>query len=114
MTTIIKIILIIIMTMAGTFGAFFFKRGTTKLSTITIKKMIKTIDLYIGVLFYLVGAIMNILLLKHIPYTIVYPMTSLTYIWTMIVSYLFLKEKINKCKIIAVICIISGVIIINY
>jgi drug/metabolite transporter (DMT)-like permease len=62
---------------------------------------------------YLLGALLNIVLLRHLPYSIVYPMTSLTYIWTMVVSYFLLKEKINRNKIIAVALIVTGVIVLN-
>jgi hypothetical protein len=40
-------------------------------------------------------AIINILVLKQLPYTIVFPLTSITYIWTLMISYFLLGEKIK-------------------
>ena len=104
---------LLIMTLAGTFGAIFFKRASTSIENGSPFILLKNKNLYIGGGFYLIGAILNILLLRKIDYTIVYPMTSLTYVWTMFVSYFFFKEKINKYKIMAMILIVSGAIIIN-
>lgn len=42
----------------------------------------------------------------------VLPLTSITYIWTLVISYKFLKEKITFKKIIGIILIIVGAIII--
>jgi len=43
---------------------------------------------------------------------LVLPLTSITYIWTMLVSYLALKEKITKNKIIGVILICVGAVLL--
>lgn len=68
---------------------------------------------YLGGMFYLIGALLNILLLRHMAYSILYPMTALTYIWTMLVSYFVLGEQIKREKIIAVALIAAGVVVLN-
>ena len=113
MNIMLKIIVVLVMTVSGTFGALFLKKGIAKMKGINIFSLIFIPYLYIGVAFYLVGAITNIVLLRYIPYTVLYPMTSLTYIWTMAVSYFILKEKINRDKVIAIICIVAGVLILS-
>ncbi len=40
-------------------------------------------------------------------------LTSITYIWTMVISYILLKEKVTKEKIVGVICIVAGAILIS-
>lgn len=109
----IEIVGIIIMTLAGTFGAMFFKRASVSFGLKSIPVILKDVNLYIGCGFYLLGAVLNILLLRTIDYTIVYPMTSLTYVWTMFISYYFFNERINIYKVIAIILIIGGAITIN-
>lgn len=59
------------------------------------------------------GALLNIYVLKFLPYTVVLPMTSLTYIWTMIISFYLLKEKITFKKILGVILILIGAFLIS-
>lgn len=45
-------------------------------------------------------------------YSKVLPLTSLTYIWTMILSYWVFKEKVGAKKILGVIFIIIGSLMI--
>jgi len=113
MSLLLLIPMILIMTISGTFGALLFKQAMAKVEGRCIIHLIKAPRLYLGGMCYLLGAMLNIMLLQHMPYSIVYPMTSLTYIWTMVVSFFVLKEKISRNKIIAVVLIVTGVIVLN-
>ena len=75
--------------------------------------MLKNINLYIGGFLYVSSAVLNIWLLKILDYSVILPLTSLTYIWTMILSYFILKEKITVKKIAGVCLILVGAIIIS-
>lgn len=112
MNIFLKVFMILIMTVSGTFGAFFFKKGTVKLEGNSIFKILMIPEIYIGGFFYVLGAALNIVLLRYMNYTTVYPLTSLTYVWTLIVSMTLLKESINFNKIMAIVCIVFGVIVI--
>ncbi|GAM14282.1 predicted permease [Mesobacillus selenatarsenatis SF-1] len=57
---------------------------------------------------YLTAAIINIYVLKLLPYTVVFPLTSITYIWTLIISSKWLDEKVTKKKMIGVLSILLG------
>lgn len=98
-------LLLIIMTMAGACGGFFFKKATSKGLKISAHFIL---FLGIGGFFYLFSSILNIIVLKHMPYTIVFPLTSITYIWTLLISYFFLKESITGKKIAGVLLICVG------
>ncbi len=113
MSIFLLIPMIFIMTVSGTFGALFFKQAMAKVEGRGILHLITELRLYLGGMCYLIGALLNIVLLRHMPYSVLYPMTSLTYIWTMVVSYWVLREKINRNKIIAVALIVAGVIVLN-
>lgn len=101
------------MTLSGTFGAFFFKKTVAKFDKKNIFKILLDIYLYLGLFCYVLGAVLNIILLRYIDYTVLYPMTSITYLWTIIFSYPLLNEKITKNKVIAVPFIIIGVFLIS-
>lgn len=75
--------------------------------------MLKNKNLYIGGILYLLGAVMNIWVLRFWDYSVVLPLTSLTYIWTMVLSYIILKEKISAKKIVGVILILAGAILVS-
>ena len=111
MNNIIYYFVLLIMTALGAFASFFLKKASSKTNLIDI---IKTPFLYIGGGMYLLAAVLNIWLLYYLPYSTVLPMTSITYIWTMLISYYFLKEKIGIKKILGVLLIIFGVFLIAF
>lgn len=101
-----KLILsVLVMTLFGSLGALFLKRGSAKVSE--LKSLVTTPQIWLGGLFYLAGALLNIYLLRGYPYSIVYPLTSLTYVWSLILSALLLHEKVTVQKLfgIAAICL---------
>lgn len=106
-------LLIFFMTVSGTMGAFFFKKAISEQTKVSMIQLLFHWQLYVGALFYLLGAVLNIFLLRFMDYSILYPMTALTYIWTVILSYFTLHEKITKNKVLAIIFIIAGVMILN-
>lgn len=110
MINMICYILIFIMTVLGAFAGLFLKKSS---SASNIKGLILNINLYIGGILYLISAFMNIYVLKFLDYSVVLPLTSITYVWTMIISYLILKENINLKKILGVILIFLGAVLIT-
>lgn len=101
-----KLILsVLVMTLFGSLGALFLKRGSAKVSE--LKSLVTTPQIWLGGLFYIAGALLNIYLLRGYSYSIVYPLTSLTYVWSLILSALLLHEKVTVQKLfgIAAICL---------
>ena len=101
-----KLILsVLVMTLFGSLGALFLKRGSAKVSE--LKSLVTTPQIWLGGLLYLAGALLNIYLLRGYSYSIVYPLTSLTYVWSLILSALLLHEKVTVQKLfgIAAICL---------
>lgn len=114
MGLVIFLIEIFIMTISGSFGALFLKKGVEKIGLFNIKKLLMSFEIYLGGLMYFIGAVSNILLLRSYDYTFVYPLTSLTYVWTMIISLVILHEKVNTQKVAALMCILAGTFLIKY
>ncbi len=107
---VIYYIVLLIMTMFGSVASLFLKKASGLNSLID---MLKNINLYIGGFLYVSSAVLNIWLLKILDYSVILPLTSLTYIWTMVLSYFILKEKITVKKIAGVCLILVGAIIIS-
>lgn len=95
------------MTLIGAVAAFFLKKASGFKS---LSELIKNYNLYIGAGLYLLSAIINIIVLRFLNYSVVLPLTSITYVWTMVISYLFLKEKVGIKKLLGVSFIIIGCI----
>jgi drug/metabolite transporter (DMT)-like permease len=107
---ILYFISLLIMTMLGSVASLFLKKAS---GTEGIFAMLKNVNLYIGGFLYLASAVLNIWILRYLDYSVVLPLTSLTYIWTMVLSYLILKEKITKKKIGGVVLILIGAICVS-
>lgn len=100
-------VLLIVMTMLGSIASLFLKKAS---GADGIIGMLKNINLYLGGALYMASAVVNIIVLKKMEYSIVLPLTSITYIWTMVLSYMIMKEKITRKKIGGVVLILIGAI----
>ena len=99
---------LLVMTLLGSVASLFLKRASGEAGIIA---MLKNINLYVGGFLYLLSAVINIWVLKWLDYSVVLPLTSLTYIWTMVLAYVILKEKITRGKFIGNLIIIAGIIV---
>ena len=102
---------VLAMTLVGAMGAFFLKAGMDRVSGLS--SLVKNPRLYLGGCFYLAGACLNILLLRQLDYSVLYPMTALTYVWSMGLSAAFLGERLTRRKLAGVAAILLGVWILS-
>ncbi len=110
MVNLISIILVLVGSIVGALGALIIKKGTDKHSFI---RLLRSKTLYIGFFIYGLSTIFYILALRIEELSIIYPLVSVTYIWTTLFSVKYLKEKMNKWKWISLIGIIIGVVLIG-
>ncbi|MCL2111205.1 MAG: multidrug transporter [Clostridiales bacterium] len=92
----------------GAFASYFFKGATLRLEKFSIALLVREKFIWIGGLLYIIAAVNNIFLLGYLDYSILLPMSSITYIWTLIIAYKLLGEKITARKVIGVAAIILG------
>ena len=105
------IFLMIISTFFGAIGSIFLKSGIKKSKKVT--HMLFTHNLYIGVLLFGLGFIIYFMLLSNNEVSSLFPITSLTYIWTSILASKFLKENVNKIRWTGVLFIVLGVSLLS-
>lgn len=103
-------VILICMTLIGSVASLFLKKASQANGFI---KMLLNVKLYIGGILYLASAVLNIYILRYLEYSVVLPLTAITYIWTMILSYMILKEKISIKKVSGVALIILGAVIVS-
>ncbi len=99
-------------TFIGAFGSLFMKFGSEHFS-FNIKNLLKNYNLMIGIVLYILASVVFIFALRAGDLTVLYPETSLTYIWVSLLSIKFLKEKMNKFKWLGILLIIVGVTLIG-
>ncbi|MBR1390138.1 MAG: EamA family transporter [Lachnospiraceae bacterium] len=95
------------MTLMGAVASVFLKKASGSSSLI---KLLCNYNLYIGGFLYVASAAINIIVLRYLDYSVVLPLTSFTYIWTMVLANIMLKEKISAKKIVGVMFIIAGAV----
>ena len=106
----ILVLFVLIMTLLGSYASLLLKKAAV---SDTLIKIFININLYWGCILYCLAAILNIYILKFLDYSIVLPLTSLTYAWTLIISKIYLNEELSKKKIIGVIMIVIGAIFVS-
>ena len=100
-------VVLLLMGFFASAASFFLKKSI--IGGLNIKNLILTPYLYLGGGLYVLSALLNLYLLKRLPYSVVVPLGSLTYIWTLVIAHKFLNEHITKQKLIGVIFILMGV-----
>lgn len=110
MVNLIAIILVLVGSVIGALGALIIKKGTDKHSFF---RLFRSKSLLFGFFVYALSTVFYVLALRMEELSIIYPLVSVTYIWTTLFSVRFLKEKMNKWKWISLIGIIIGVILIG-
>jgi drug/metabolite transporter (DMT)-like permease len=108
MSTIGAIGLVILGTLIGSWGALLFKMSAEKFSLNPIK-LITNWKLVLGGCLYLVSTVPFLIAVKYGELSVLYPFVSLSYVWVVLLSVLFLKEKMNLWKWLGIVFIIVGV-----
>ena len=99
---------VILMTLMGSFGSFFLKKAASG----EITDIIKSSNFYLGGVLYFISLVLNVYLLTKLEYSLMVPLCSLSYVWTMVLSCAYLKEKITYRKIWGTIIMITGILLL--
>lgn len=111
-TPLSSILLVLFGSFIGSFGTIFLKAGADKLER-SFMGLITNWRLPLGIVIYLMSFSMYTVAVKTGELTILYPMVSLGYLWTLIWSRLIFKEPLTKNKFIGIGMILFGVVILN-
>lgn len=107
---IIDYLLLILFTIFGALGSFFFKLSTKQSQDVI--QLLRNYNIYLGITFYIISAIINIIVLLALPYTVVLPCSSITYIWSLYLSKTLLSEKVGLLKLAGIAFILLGTTVI--
>ena len=103
-------IALLLMGLFASMASFFLKKSTS--NGLGIEKLMLCPYFYLGGGLYVFSALLNLYLLKQLPYSVVVPLGALTYIWTLVIAHKFLDETMTKQKITGVILILAGVALV--
>ncbi len=107
-----SILLVFLASFIGSFGAVFLKFGAGRLHR-DIRTIIYNWRLAVGIALYLLSFVFYYIGLREGELSVLYPMVSLGYIWTLVWSRMFFKEPISQRKVAGLALIIAGIIVLN-
>ena len=106
-----SMLLMMASSLVGSAGAVFLKVGAAR----TNRDVLSFVNpqLGLGVALYLGSSVFYVLGIRGGQLSILYPIISLSYVWTMIWARLFFKESFNGRKLAALGLILAGVILVG-
>ncbi|MGD1071478.1 MAG: hypothetical protein ABSB15_15155 [Bryobacteraceae bacterium] len=110
-TPVSSILLVLLASLIGSFGAVFLKLGAAPMRQGF--RHIFNVKLAAGVALFVGSSVPFILGLKHGELSVLYPMVSLGYVWTLFWSKLFFNEPITRAKVGALAMILAGIVCIG-
>lgn len=112
-TSLNAVLLVIFATFIGAFGALALKYGANKMTRQNKLSFINR-RLLLGVCLYGLSSVFFLIGLKNGELSVLYPITSLSYIWISLLSIKMLKEKMNFYKWLGIAAILVGVTLIGF
>lgn len=106
-----SMLLVFAASVVGSFGAVFLKFGSATVSRSALSFVNR--NLILGVTLYLGSSVFYALGLKGGQVSVLYPMVSLGYIWTMVWSRIFFKETFNAQKLVGLALVLVGVVFVG-
>lgn len=101
----------VLMTLVGALGAYFYKIASA--GEPGLLPLLRRPSFWVGTLVYLTSSVLNIWLLRRLDYTVLYPMTAITYVWSLLLGRLFLGERITPRKLAGVAVLLLGVFLLT-
>ena len=105
-------LLVLTASFIGSFGAVFLKSGAGKLHR-QLRTLLLNWRLGVGVALFLVSSFFFVLGVRKGELTILYPMVSLGYVWTLFWSRLFFREPFTRFKFAGLGLILIGILVLN-
>ena len=102
--------LVLVASLIGSFGAVFLKMGAEKLRY-GLRHII-SLQAAAGVALFLLSSVFFGWGIKNGELSVLYPMVSLGYVWTLLWSRIFFKEPVTKSKFAALGMILFGIVLI--
>lgn len=104
------IFLVFVGSFIGAVGTLIVKKSTSKYP---IQWIWKSIRFWYGLVLYGFATIFYVIALRKGELSLVYPLVSITYVWTTVFSVKYLNEEINKWKVLGLIGIVIGIAVIG-
>ena len=112
-TPVSSMLWVIMGSLVGSLGAVGLKAGTHHLE-MNLRSVVSNWRLGAGIGAYVLSSVFFVFGLRHGELSVLYPLVSLSYVWTVFWSRTFFGESINRAKIIALVLILCGVALLGF
>ena len=96
----------------GSFGAVFLKAGAERLHR-DLRSLVTNWRLAAGVFIFVLSSVLYLKGIKRGELSILYPMVSLGYVWTLFWSKLFFGEPFTRAKLAGLGLILAGIAVLG-
>jgi multidrug transporter EmrE-like cation transporter len=110
-TPVSSMLLVLLASFIGSFGAVFLKAGAGRLHG-GMRYLFLNPRLIAGVVFFLLSSYFFVLGVRKGELSVLYPMVSLGYLWTLLWSRLFFKEPLTRYKFLGLGLIFVGIVLV--
>ncbi len=107
-----SMLLVLVASFIGSLGAVGLKAGAGRLER-NLRSLILNYRLHAGVALFLLSSYFFVLGVRVGELTILYPMVSLGYVWTLFWSRLFFQEPFTRNKFYGLGLILAGIALLN-
>ena len=108
----LAIIVVVIASLISSFSPVLLKKALQR-KFFPLKNIFVNKYLFGAVAVFGVGTIGYIIALMNADLSVIYPLTSLSYVWVSLYSVKFLGEKMSKFKWVGIALIVAGVVLIG-
>jgi multidrug transporter EmrE-like cation transporter len=112
-TPLVSMIYVFVAAFIGSFGGVFLKAGAHKLDKQRLMSLVLNWRLMVGISAFLLSSVFFVLGVRQGELSVLYPMVSLGYVWTLLWSRLFFHEPLTKDKFAGVALILLGVVFLG-
>lgn len=114
----LAIMLVVCVSVIGAFGSLFQKKGSAKLrgsirQPLRFLKSYFTPEVIFSFVLYGLATLLFTFALQFHKVAVLYPLTSLTYVWIAFLSMLMLGERLNTYKWAGITSIVIGVVLLT-
>jgi multidrug transporter EmrE-like cation transporter len=106
-------VLVFIAAFIGSFGGVFLKAGAHRLDRSRLSSLLLNWRLIAGISAFLLSSIFFVLGVRQGELSVLYPMVSLGYIWTLLWSRIFFREPLTRDKFAGVGLILLGIVFLG-
>lgn len=112
-TPLSSILLVFFASFIGSFGAVFLKWGAARVK-LNLRALLVNWHLALGIALYLISFVFYYLGLRQGELSVLFPMVSFGYIWTLVWSRIFFGERITPRKLGGLALILAGIVLLNH